>query len=146
MYDKLSDLIGKTLTKAHVEGGALRFEASDGSTYELRGDDDCCNSPAAVEDVCGDLADLIGVPLVQAEEVSSGDTPEKPPEGTQESYTWSFYKFGTVKGRVTVRFLGSSSGYYSETASFHRTAPVAVNKKADAERTALTAGEEQPHV
>lgn len=119
--DNLNDLIGKTLTKACVEDGALVFEASDGSAYLLVGESDCCNSPAEVNDVCGDLADLIGSPLLQAEEATNEDAPKEPPEYAQESYTWSFYKFGTVKGRVTVRFLGSSNGYYSETAWFRQT-------------------------
>lgn len=120
MYTNLEELIGKTLTKASVESGTLRFEADDGSKYTLEGDDDCCNSPACVEDVCGDLSDLVGSPLLQAEEATNEKDPETTPEGTQESFTWSFYKFGTVKGRVTVRFLGSSNGYYSETASLRR--------------------------
>ena len=127
-YPTLQELIGKTLTKAHVKDGALLFEANDGSKYRLDGDVYCCNSPATVEDVCGDLKDLVGSPLLQAEEVSSGDAPENPPEGTQESYTWSFYKFATVKGRVTVRFLGSSNGYYSETATLHRYTSAALPK------------------
>lgn len=120
-YPTLNELIGKTLTKAYVDCGALRFEADDGSAYTLDGESDCCNSPASVEDVCGDLSDLVDSPLLQAEEASNCDAPEGVPEGAQESFTWSFYKFGTVKGRVTVRFLGSSNGYYSEEASLNRT-------------------------
>lgn len=120
-FTDTQELIGKTPTKAYVEKGALLFEFDDGSAYTLDGESDCCNSPASVEDVCGDLNDLVGLPLLLAEEVSNGDAPEGQPEGAQESYTWSFYKFGTVKGRVTVRFLGSSNGYYSETAYLRQT-------------------------
>jgi hypothetical protein len=48
--------------------------------------------------------------LVEAEEVSDYEG-----ENTgDESFTWTFYKFATRKGFVTVRWYGSSNGYYSE--------------------------------
>jgi hypothetical protein len=54
-------------------------------------------------------------PGVVAEEVSNYER-EAPPDA--DSYTWTFYRFATVKGTVTVRWLGESNGYYSESVSF----------------------------
>lgn len=71
---------------------------------------------------CGDLDSLIGSPITLAEEVvSSNENPEGTPvkEGQDYgSWTWTFYKFATIKGYVTVRWYGESNGYYSESVDF----------------------------
>ncbi len=87
----------------------------DGSAYAFHHEQDCCEN-VWVEDVCGDVADLIGSPLVQAEEVVSKEGDPKPEY--PDSWTWTFYKFATIKGSVTLRWLGESNGYYSESVSF----------------------------
>jgi hypothetical protein len=71
---------------------------------------DCCEY-VAIEDVTGDAIDMVGHVLEMCEVVTSYDDP---PADTQGSHTWTFYKFGTIDGYVTVRWLGSSNGYYSE--------------------------------
>lgn len=71
-----------------------------------------------MEDICGDLNDLVGVPLLVSEEVHSNDPEPVPIQLVNESYTWTFYKFATTKGYVTIRFLGESNGYYSERVDF----------------------------
>ena len=77
---------------------------------------DCCES-VDIDDVCGDLGDLVGSPILQAEEVDGGQLPARE-DGYEVSYTWTFYKFATIKGSVTVRWYGESNGYYSEEVDF----------------------------
>lgn len=65
----------------------------------------------SIEDVVGDWNDLIGSTLIMAEESTNCDNPKRDYE---ESHTWTFYRFATVRGYVTLRWYGSSNGYYSE--------------------------------
>lgn len=119
----LSLMLGKTIVKASAaEVGAevLMFLMSDGTAYGFYHEQGCCEN-VSIEDVCGDIADLIGSPLLQAEEATSNDgTTVDPFTGVsckvdyEGSQTWTFYKFATIKGSVTIRWLGQSNGYYSE--------------------------------
>jgi len=114
---KIADMVGKTYSKvwASKDKSELYFELPDGSKYVFYHNQDCCEH-VQIEDICGDLADLVGVPLVMATEETSDTDPEdyKGASDYRESFTWTFYKFGTVKGYVTVRWLGESNGYYGE--------------------------------
>jgi len=76
---------------------------------------DCCES-VTIDDICGDVQDLVGTEILVAEEVMSDDF--GPKERYDESYTWTFYKFRTIKGSVDIRWYGTSNGYYSESVSF----------------------------
>jgi hypothetical protein len=109
----LNDMIGKTFDSVTgSEGGSqMVFSGPSGkmSFFHLQ---DCCEG-VSIDDVCGDLSCLAGSPILQAEEVSRRNDGPKPSEYS-ESWTWTFYKFATVKGSVTVRWLGESNGYYSE--------------------------------
>jgi hypothetical protein len=121
---RIDTMIG--LTMASVTGGVnddtLRFTSTDGRTFRFWHEQDCCES-VKIEDIAGDLPDLVGSPIVMAEEVSSLDGFDEAAEARSgeyepESYTWTFYKFATAKGYVTVRWFGTSNGYYSEGVSF----------------------------
>lgn len=110
---QLDQLIGKTLVAAdgEKEGDELIFVASDLSRYRFYHDQDCCES-VSIESIDGDLDDLLGSPIVMAEECTHSED-----DGHCDSFTWTFYKFATAKGYVTVRWFGESNGYYSESVS-----------------------------
>ena len=109
----LARMVGKTFVQ--VEGsagdGEMLFRTADGETFLFSHYQDCCES-VRIEDICGDIQDLVGEPILMAEEVS-GEIPAQDEEYI-ESQTWTFYKFATRKGYVDVRWLGESNGYYSE--------------------------------
>ncbi len=111
---EMADLVGKTFTK--VTGGPdddeMRFECTEG-VFVFHHEQDCCES-VSINDVTGDLSDLVGTPLLKAEECESCPLPEGYVPDEYGSETWTFYKFATIKGYVDVRWLGSSNGYYSE--------------------------------
>lgn len=111
---EISVLKGKTLTKIEKKGNdELFFHTTEGEVYRMFHYQDCCES-VSIEDIIGDLDDLIGEPIAMAEEiVERGED-----DDGWDSVTWTFYKFATVKGYVTIRWYGSSNGYYSESVDF----------------------------
>lgn len=114
----ISEMVGQTFVSVTGSAGdnVMRFLRADGSGFVFLHYDDCCES-VGIEDICGDVADLVGSPLVLAEECSNEPDPYVYGEG---SHTWTFYRFATVKGTVTVRWLGESNGYYSESVDIER--------------------------
>jgi hypothetical protein len=112
MHEIYEELIGKTLTNIEKGDDEILFTTSENKIYKMYHYQDCCEN-VYIDDIEGDLDDLIGSPLLMAEEVSEDDP------NAYDSGTWTFYKFATVKGYVTIRWYGSSNGYYSESVSFH---------------------------
>jgi len=117
-YLDVSALRGLTMTSVeNLDNEELVFTVDDGRVFKLWHDQNCCED-VHIEDISGNLSDLVGSPFIQSEEVSSDPPARSADEYVPESETWTFYKFGTAKGYVTVRWWGTSNGYYSESVDF----------------------------
>lgn len=113
-YVNFSNLIGKILLKIVQTEDSIKFICDDGAVYKLYHSQNCCEH-VYIEDICGDINSLIGQPILLAEESSNF---ENPLDESDESFTWTFYKLSTINGHVTIRWYGTSNGYYSESVDF----------------------------
>lgn len=112
-----SGLIGKTITEIEgleKENDSVIIKCATGEIYQMYHKQDCCET-VDINDIVGDVADLLNSPVLTAEERIS-DEPELP--NNYHSYTWTFYELATIKGSVTIRWYGESNGYYSESVDF----------------------------
>lgn len=158
---KFEDLKGMVLIKVYVDlTKENMFFDTDNRKFKLYHEQDWCEN-VLIDDICGDLDDLVGNPILLAEEVTSNDdakllltsdkvlcnkcngigsienilctkcygskvldwieviTGKKEEQYDDDSsFTWSFYKLATIKGSVTIKWYGSSNGYYSESVYF----------------------------
>ena len=121
---EVSSLLGQVIREVRYNGrDEIRFIMDNDDEYLMYHDQDCCES-VTVDDIVGDLHDLEGSPLLISEEVSNGDDPPGwVADEWNESYTWTYYRFATIRGSVSIRWYGSSNGYYSERVSFVRVTP-----------------------
>ena len=115
---KFDFILGKTLVSiksAEIDSHEIVFKDTDGVEYKMTHEQSCCEN-VAVNDITGDIETLIGNPILRAESVSR----EAGEDEGYESATWTFYKFSTIKGDVTLRWLGESNGYYGEEVDFFK--------------------------
>lgn len=110
-------LQGRTLVSIHVSNDEIRFVADDGRMWRSYHAQDCCED-VSVDEVIGDTTDLLGTPILLAEERASSEPDAGPAKAHVESCTWTFYELRTIKGSVTIRWFGESNGYYSESVDF----------------------------
>lgn len=123
--NKLSEMVGQTLIEVTgMKKGSqdIEFRCESGRRFLMQYEQDCCAS-CDIEDIIGDPADLLNSPLLMAEDASNDDSliPDTfTGDGhyRNDSETWTFIKLATVKGYVTIRWYGSSNGYYSESPTF----------------------------
>lgn len=123
MQVNFNELVGNTIIR--IEGAVgdkqIMLTTDTGDRYRMYHDQDCCES-VHVEDIIGDVNDLIGSPILKADEICSSDKQEweQDEECEPESFTWAFYHLATIKGYVTIRWYGSSNGYYSESVTIEK--------------------------
>lgn len=96
----------------------ISFTTDEGTQIVMSHDQDCCES-VWVEDICGDIEDLLDTPIIMSEEYSTPDEERQPEKYACDGETWTFYKLGTKKGSVTIRWCGKSNGSYSERVDIH---------------------------
>jgi hypothetical protein len=118
-FETLTGLTITEITGLAVGSEDVTFKTAEGRTFVMHHSQDYCET-VLVEDVNGDVADLIGTPILSAVEESSNEDPAdyKNTDGYRDSFTWTFYRLTTIKGTVVVRWLGESNGYYSESVYF----------------------------
>lgn len=110
----IEELIGRTpILIKQEEDEVLNMYFEDGSKAKWFHRQDCCES-VTIDDVIGDWSDLLGHPLLVAEE----RTNEGEDEDGYGTETWTFYTFRSIGGSVDVKWYGSSNGYYSESVDF----------------------------
>ena len=104
--------------KFPTEGdGEIRFHTSCGRVFRMYHEQDCCEG-VLIEEIIGDLRDLLNTPVVSVT-MEEGES-----KSDDVSYDqWTFYNFRTHKGTVTIRWYGTSNGYYSTSVSFAEVLP-----------------------
>jgi hypothetical protein len=120
--EKFEVLKDKTILNLHGFGAGsytICITCTDGTRYEMFHILHCCEN-VCIQDIIGDPADIMNSPILLAEEVSSCKDPPKYKKTNSNSFTWTFYKLSTIKGSVTIRWLGESNGFYSESVDFYR--------------------------
>lgn len=118
-YIDFASLVGEVLVSI---SGCMRgsdeivFTTASGRTFRMYHERDCCES-VVVEDVIGDPKILLNLPITVARVDSNQDNPLDTSEYA-EPHLWTFYNIGTARGTVTLRWYGTSNGYYSMSVSF----------------------------
>lgn len=114
-YCDINVLEGKTLVRIEQSDDEIKFVTSDGDEYLMFHNQDCCEH-VYIDDIDGNLQDLLGSPVISAYESCNEEEPDM--EYSYESYTWTFYRITAGKTTVCIRWFGSSNGYYSESVTF----------------------------
>lgn len=118
-----SELKGEILKKISIlkndnpyydgdENDGISFVLENNEEYHLYGGVSPPCQDLYIESIVGDLNDLIGVPILMAEEVN----------GENEYYEYTFYKIATIKGYLDIRFIDGMADdeLYGSCVMFHK--------------------------
>lgn len=95
------------------EGDELVIKTTLGRIFRLYHDQVGCET-VKIEEIVGDLNNLIGAPILNAVEEIEEDNFED----SWDSWTKTTFTLSTLKDTVIIRWLGKSNGYYLESVSF----------------------------
>lgn len=113
---EIKDLVGLTVKRIEYSENTEVLEIeTDQGTFKMFHNQDCCEHVYLAEVTGGSLEDLVGQKIVDANENISDE------EDTGYEYLqWTFYDIKTELQTITLRWLGSSNGYYSVNVDLYR--------------------------
>lgn len=127
----IDDLIGKIITHIAYDSETLTLVCTDKENeeiyYHFYHNQDCCEG-VWLDDIVGDLSDLLDYPVLKAEEKTNSDDITPKSGSLDDTWTWTFYTLATYNGYVDFRFVGTSNGYYSEVIDIVKVIPFEKNK------------------
>lgn len=104
-YMTLKDAVGRKILRVeglHVGSTSVYFYFNNGLLLKLYHAQNCCEQ-VYLADVHGEQDDLEGKKILKFEETSGGEC----------SNSWTFYHIRTSAGTLTLRWVGTSNGFYS---------------------------------
>jgi len=111
---EIKEIYNRIVIRIDKTDDELLFHLDDGSRWKMYHRQDCCEY-VTLDDVCGDLNDLLDSPILKFEEVYQYSN-----KNDSNSFTWTFYKIATIKGQVDLKWYGTSNGYYSESVNIEQ--------------------------
>lgn len=119
----MNEFVGEvpvSITGCESGSDNICFTMKSGKVIRMFHYQECCES-VSVEEVIGcEPQDLIGHEILSASEDSNGETSEY---GDEQQ--WTFYTLRSHGGTMTIRWYGTSNGFYSTSVSIEVMNPAA---------------------
>lgn len=127
-FDEGTEVISKETLDKHFKSGFIKvigihpgettilFYCKDGAVIQMYHEQNCCETVYLESSDCYTNKDDIYTDCdwCEIEEVTETGSNEL----WESTFTWTFYKIKTNKGYDTLRWYGTSNGYYSERVDF----------------------------